>query len=127
MFPDLGKIASLLKNAPEMLRQAKQFQGKMEEVQDKLSRLRVEGAAGGGMVTITMNGQQKVVEVKLDPSVVSAEDCEILEDLVQAAINQALEKSKTAASEQMSQMMGDMGTNLPPGFSDLLAKAGGGE
>lgn len=127
MFPDLGKIASLLKNAPEMIRQAKQFQGKMEEVQDKLSRLRVEGTAGGGMVTITMNGQQKVVEVKLDPSVVSADDCEILEDLVQAAVNQALDKSKTAASEQMSQLMGDMGTNLPPGFSDLLSKAGGGE
>jgi nucleoid-associated protein EbfC len=122
MFNSLGNLASLLRNAPEMLRQAQQMQGKMAELQEKLSRLRVEAQAGGGMVSVTANGQQKLVAVKIDPSLCTADDRELLEDLLKSAVNQALEKAKEAASEEVSRLMGDVGSM--PGLSDMLAKVG---
>jgi len=123
MFQSLGNLASLLKNAPEMLRQAQQMQSKMQELQEKLGRLRVEGSAGGGMVTVAASGQQKVVSVRIDESLLKTDDREILEDLIQSATNQALEKAREAASEEMSHLMGDAGSM--PGMGDLLARMKG--
>ncbi len=123
MFQSLGNLASLLKNAPEMLRQAQQMQSKMQELQEKLGRLRVEGSAGGGMVTVVADGKLQLVSVRLDDSLLKADDREILEDLIRSATNQALEKAREAASEEMSQLMGDAGSL--PGLGDIMAKLKG--
>lgn len=124
MFPDFGKLASLLKNAPEMIRQAKQFRGRMDELQEKLGKLRVEGVAGGGMVKVTLNGHQKVIGVKLDPEVVQSDDCEMLEDLVAAAVNQAIEKSRTAATDEMGRLMNAEG-GMPGGLGAAFGSISG--
>lgn len=121
MFGKMGDIANLLKQAPEIMRQAQEMQGKAAEMQERLAQQQVEGTAGGGLVTVTANGQQKILSVNVDPSLISDNDKEMLEDLVVAAVNQALEKAKSVASEEMSKLTGDM--NLP-GMDDVMAKFG---
>lgn len=101
MFKSLGNIASLLK-------QAQQMKSRMSELQDKLAQLRVEGAAGGGLVHVEVNGQQKVTSVRVDEKLLNADDREMLEDLLVAACNQALDKAKEAAASQMSELTGGM-------------------
>ena len=83
MFKGLGQFASLMKNAHEI-------QGRMKEMQEALRRLKVEGTAGGGMVTIEMNGQQQVLACRIEQSLFDSGDREMVEDLVVAAVNQAL-------------------------------------
>lgn len=122
MLSDFGKLASLLKNAPEMIRQAQQMQGRMGELKEKLARMRCEGTAGGGMVSVTCSGELKVVGLRIDPSLTGPDDREMMEDLIQAATNQALEKARTAAAEATSELLGGVG-NMP-GLNDLLAKSG---
>jgi len=101
---------------------AKQFnliqkiQKEIEKLQDALEGMSVEGSAGGGMVTVTVSGKQKVLSVKIDPEVVTSEDVEMLEDLIAAAMNQALEKSKEMAQEEMQKIAGGMLGNLPGGL-----------
>ena len=121
MFGKFGDIASLLRNAPEIMRQAQEMQGRAAEMQERLGKLQVEGSAGGGMVTVTATGQQKIVAVVIDPSLISDGDKEMLEDLLVAAVNQALEKAKAVASEEMSKLTGDM--NIP-GMQEMMAKFG---
>jgi nucleoid-associated protein EbfC len=89
-----------------MMKQAQQMQ---ERLQKQMAELRVEGNAGGGMVTVIINGAKQVQSLKIDPEVVSKEDVEMLEDMIVAAINDAHRK----ADEEMSQTMGGM---LPPGM-----------
>ena len=93
-------------NIQEMMKQAQQMQ---EHLQKQMSQLRVEGNAGGGMVTVVINGAKQVQTVKIDPEVVSKEDVGMLQDLIVAAINDAHRK----ADEAMAQKMGGM---LPPGM-----------
>lgn len=100
----------------DILKQAQKMQEKMQQIQDGLADMQVEGTAGGGMVTVTANGKQQIVAVKIDRQVVDPEDVEMLEDLILAAANQALEKSQELASEEMSKVAGGMLGNLPPGF-----------
>jgi len=92
------------------------MQKEMEKIQAKLEEMTVEGTAGGGMVAVTMNGQQKVTAVKLDPETVDPEDVEMLEDLMVAATNQALEKSKELSQSEMSKVAGGMLGGLPGGM-----------
>jgi hypothetical protein len=87
----------------------KQAQQMQERLQKQMAELRVEGNAGGGMVTVVLNGAKQVQALKIDPEVVSKEDVEMLQDLIVAAINDAHRK----ADEEMSNMMGGM---LPPGM-----------
>jgi DNA-binding YbaB/EbfC family protein len=87
----------------------KQAQQMQERLQQQMAQLRVEGNAGGGMVTVIVNGAKQVQSLKIDPEVVSKDDVEMLQDLVVAAINDAQRK----ADEEMSQKMGGM---LPPGL-----------
>jgi DNA-binding YbaB/EbfC family protein len=87
----------------------KQAQEMQERLQKQMAELRVEGDAGGGMVTVIINGAKQVQSLKIDPEVVSKEDVEMLEDMIVAAINDAHRK----ADEEMSQTMGGM---LPPGM-----------
>jgi nucleoid-associated protein EbfC len=93
-------------NIQQMMKQAQQMQ---EVLQKQMAELRVEGNAGGGMVTVIVNGAKQVQSLKIDPEVVSKDDVEMLQDLIVAAINDAQRK----ADENMSQKMGGM---LPPGM-----------
>jgi DNA-binding YbaB/EbfC family protein len=95
-------------NIQQMMKQAQQMQ---ERMQKEMAELKVEGNAGGGMVTVVMNGAKQVHSLKIDPEVVSKDDVEMLQDLIVAAINDAYRK----ADEEMSQKMGGMmgGLKIP--------------
>ena len=93
-------------NIQQMMKQAQQMQ---EHLQKQMTELRVEGNAGGGMVTVVVNGAKQIQSLKIDPEVVSKDDVEMLQDLIVAAVNDAHRK----ADEQLSQNMGGM---LPPGL-----------
>lgn len=121
MFGKLGDIASLLRQAPEIMRQAQEMQGKAAEMQERLAKMEVEASAGGGMVSVTANGQQKILAVNIDSSLLADGDKEMLEDLLVAAVNQAIEKAKALAGEEMSKLTGNM--NIP-GMEDVLSKFG---
>ena len=103
-------------NMAELFKQAQKMQDELAKVQEVLEEMTVEGSAGGGMVTITVNGKHKVLSVKVDPEVISAEDVEMLEDLITAAVNQALEKSHEMEKEEMQKVAGGMLGNLPGGL-----------
>ena len=90
----------------QMMKQAQQMQ---ERLQQEMAQLHIEATAGGGMVTITVNGAKQLERVKIDPEVVSKEDVEMLQDLIVAAVNDAHRK----VDEAMQQKMGGM---LPPGL-----------
>lgn len=98
----------------DMLEQAQQLQKRLAKVQEEVGSLTVEGSAGGGMVTVVMNGKLEVVRVAIDPQVVASGDVEMLEDLVQAAVNQAVRKAQEAVAEQMRKVTGGLKI---PGFS----------
>lgn len=100
----------------DILKQAQKMQEQMQQIQDGLADLQVEGSAGGGMVTVTANGKQQIMGVKIDKQVVDPEDVEMLEDLIVAAVNQAMEKAQELASQEMNKVAGGMLGNLPPGF-----------
>jgi len=93
-------------NIQQMMKQAQQMQ---ERLQKQMAELRVEGNAGGGMVTVVVNGAKQIQSLKIDPEVVSKDDVGMLEDLIVAAINDAHRK----ADDEMAQQMGGM---LPPGM-----------
>ncbi len=103
-------------NMAGQLNLLQKMQKDMEKMQEKLQGMTVEGTAGGGMVTVVMNGKQKIVQVRIDPEVVNPEDVEMLEDLVLAAFNQALEKSTEMAQSEMQKITGGMLGSLPAGF-----------
>jgi len=96
-----------------LLKQAQQFQETLEKVREELGELRVEGAAGGGMVRVVANGRQELLEIHISPEVIDPDDPEMLEDLVLAAVNQALEKAKEVANERMAEATSGI---LPPGM-----------
>jgi DNA-binding YbaB/EbfC family protein len=92
-----------------LMRQARQFQEKMEKVQQELEKATVEASSGGGAVTVVMTGQQQLQSVKISPE--AAEDTEMLEDLVLTAMNEALKKSKELAASRLGELTG--GLNIP--------------
>ena len=94
-----------------MMKQAQQMQ---ERLQQQMSELRVEGNAGGGMVTVVVNGNKQLQSLKIDPEVVSKEDVEMLQDLILAALNDAHRKADEEMSKQMGGMMG--GLKIPGMF-----------
>jgi DNA-binding YbaB/EbfC family protein len=95
-----------MKQLNNIMKQAQAMQAKMAELQNGLEQERVIGTAGGGMVTVTANGKQDVVAIKIDPQVVNPADVEMLEDLVLAAVNQAREKAQALAQERMQKLTG---------------------
>ena len=101
-----------MKDPMKMLRQVQQMQGRMEKLQKELETESVEASAGGGAVTVVATGTQKILSVRIDPE--AAGDAEMLADMVVAAVNEALERSKQMASEKMSALTAGMG--LPPGL-----------
>jgi DNA-binding YbaB/EbfC family protein len=104
-----------MKNLGEMMKSAQQMQDKMKSMQDELSSVEVTGVAGGGMVEVTMSGKHKTKGIKIDPSLIVADDAEVLEDLIAAAFNDAKGKVETMMKEKTSELTG--GLQLPPGMS----------
>ena len=103
-----------MKNLGNMLKEAQKLQSRMAEMQQKLAETEMTGAAGGGMVTITLNGKGEMRKVKIDPSLADPAETEILEDLIVAAFNDAKVKIEARVQDEMGKLTG--GLNLPPGL-----------
>ena len=104
-----------MKNFGQMMKQAQEMQAKMAEMQEGLEALEISGAAGGGLVSVTLNGKGEMRAIKIDPSLVQADEIEVLEDLVTAAFNDAKIKVEAHMQEEMAKLPG--GLNLPPGMN----------
>lgn len=94
-----------------IMKQAQQMQRRMAELQEELENKQVEASAGGGMVTAVVTGKQHLVGLKIDPTAVDPEDVEMLQDLITAAVNEAIKQSQQMAQEEMSKLTGGM--NIP--------------
>jgi DNA-binding YbaB/EbfC family protein len=92
----------------KMMRQAQQLQQQMVKLQEELETATVEATSGGGVVSVVVSGKMRVESLTIDPEVVSGEDVDMLQDLVQAAINEGLEKAQEMASNRMSSLTGGM-------------------
>ena len=101
-------------NIQQMMKQAQQMQERVKKLQEEAGSKTVEASAGGGMVTVVANGRQEVLSIKIAPSVVDPKDIEMLQDLILAAINEALRKSQELMKEEMARLTAGMG--LPPGL-----------
>jgi nucleoid-associated protein EbfC len=91
-----------------MMKQAQKLQEQMMALQEEVGRKEVEATAGGGMVTVKANGKQEIVSIKIDPEVVSKDDVQMLEDLVLAACNEALRKSRELVAQEMGKLTGGL-------------------
>ena len=96
-------------NIKQIQQMAKQAQKMQEQMQAQMAEMRVEASAGGGMVTVVVNGLKQVQSIRIDPEVVSKEDVEMLQDLIVAAIADAGRKADEAAQKQLGGMMGGLG------------------
>ncbi len=103
-----------MKNLGNLMKQAQQMQAKMADMQAKLGDIEVEGAAGGGMVKVTVTGKGEARRIKIDPSLVVPDDVEMLEDLIIAAFNDARTKADSMSQAEMSKLTA--GLPLPPGM-----------
>ncbi|MDN7123401.1 YbaB/EbfC family nucleoid-associated protein [Pseudidiomarina halophila] len=97
-----------------MMKQAQQMQERMQQAQEEIANLEVTGEAGAGMVKVTMLGNHNVRRVHVDPSLLEDDDQEMLEDLIAAAINDAVRRVEQTTKERMAEVTGGM--NLPPGM-----------
>lgn len=110
MFKGLGNLGNLMKQAQEM-------GGKLQQLNEELQSKRVVGSAGAGLVEVEANGLGKALAVRIDPSLMEKQDRELLEDLLPAAFNAAQQKAKQLHAQQMQALTG--GLNLP-GISEAL-------
>ena len=117
------KGLSNLTNLGSMLKQAQQMGAQMKTLNEELKNKRVTGSAGGGMVEVDASGAGEILAVRIDPDLFAKGDREMIEDLLPAAVNQALEKGRQLHAEAMQGMTGDL--NLP-GLQDALADLTGG-
>jgi DNA-binding YbaB/EbfC family protein len=101
-------------NMGNLMKQAQQLQDNMKRAQEEIAKMEVTGEAGGGMAKVVMTGKHEVRRVTLDASIVSSDDKEMLEDLIAAAVNDAVQKVERTSQAKMSSLMGGM--NLPPGM-----------
>jgi nucleoid-associated protein EbfC len=115
VFNNLGNFADLMRNAGK-LRET------VEKATESLGQLQVEGTAGGGAVTVRVNGRLEVVSVRIEPKLLADGDAELLEDLVTAAVNQGLSKAREAAARSLSSLAGGLSI---PGLSGLLGPGEG--
>ncbi len=97
-----------------LMKQAQQMQERVKKLQEEAGGKTIEASSGGGMVTVVANGRQEILSIKIDPSVVDPSDLDMLQDLVTAAVNEALRKSQELMKEEMSKLTSGMG--LPPGI-----------
>lgn len=97
-----------------LMKQAQQMQERVKKLQEEVGSKTVEASSGGGMVTVVANGRQEVLSIKIDRSVIDPNDTDMLQDLVTAAVNEALRKSQELMKEEMGRLTAGMG--LPPGM-----------
>jgi DNA-binding YbaB/EbfC family protein len=100
-----------MKGMGNMMKQAQKLQSKMLKLQEEMAEKTVETSSGGGMVKVIANGRQQIISIQLEKEVVDPEDIEMLQDLVLAAVNDALSKSQEMVSNEMSKLTG--GLNIP--------------
>jgi len=100
-----------MKGMGNMMKQAQKLQNKMMKLQEELSSRTIEASSGGGMVKVVANGKQQVVSIDIEKEVVDPEDVEMLQDLILAAVNDALAKSQEMVSSEMGKLTGGM--NIP--------------
>jgi hypothetical protein len=100
-----------MKGFGNILKQAQEIHAKIAQLQEELAGKTVEAGSGGGMVNIVMNGKQEVQSIRIDPEVVNKEDIEMLQDLIAAAVNEAIRKSQEMMKEEMKKITG--GLSIP--------------
>ncbi len=98
----------MAKGMGNLMKQAQQMQAKMAKMQEEVGKRTVEAAAGGGMVKVVVTGRQEVVSIDIEPEVVDPDDVEMLQDLVLAAVNQALRESQAMMTDEMSKLTGGL-------------------
>lgn len=103
-----------MKNLGQMMKQAQKLQERMQEIQQELAAMEIDGTSAAGMITVTLSGKGEMRGVKIDPSLVDPSDKEVLEDLIVAAHNDAKAKSEEVMKQKMSELTG--GLPLPPGM-----------
>lgn len=107
MFGNMGNMAGMMKKVQKL-------QADMSKMQEELKTRTLEATAGGGAVKVVINGEKQIVSLKIAPTAVDPEDVEMLEDLVAAAVNEALKKVDDMMAQEMGKLTGGM--NLPPGM-----------
>jgi hypothetical protein len=113
---ETGKLTEeiVMKGMPNMgnlMKQAQQFQAKMAKMQEELGEKTIEASAGGGMVSVVANGRQEIISISIETEVIDPEDAEMLQDLILAAVNDALSRAKNMMNEEMGKLT--QGLNLP--------------
>ena len=97
-----------MKSFGKMIKQAQELQAKMSALQEELGQKQMEATAGGGMVTAVVNGNQELVSLAIEKEVVDPEDVELLQDLITAAVNEAVSRSKEMVRDEMTKLTGGM-------------------
>ena len=97
-----------MKGFGNMMKEAQKLQAQMEKMQEEVGRKTVEATAGGGMVTVQANGKQELIAIKIDPEVINKDDAQMLEDLVLAACNEALRKSRELVQQELGKLTGGL-------------------
>lgn len=110
MFGNMGNMG----NMAGMMKKMQKLQGEMAKMQEELKTRTVEVSAGGGAIKVIINGEKQIKSLKIDPAAVDPQDIEMLEDLVAAAVNEAIKKVDDMMAQEMGKLTG--GLNLPPGL-----------
>ena len=97
-----------MKGFGNMMKEAQKLQQQMQVLQDEVAKRKVDATAGGGMVTVEANGKQELLSIKIDPEVINKDDAQMLEDLVLAACNEALRKSRELVQQELSKLTGGL-------------------
>ena len=103
-------------NMQQIMRQAQKMQKQMEEMQAEVAKQVVEVSSGGGMVKVKMNGKLELLSIEIEKEIIDPQDPEMLQDLISAAINEALKKAQALMQDKMQSLTGGLGLNLPGMF-----------
>lgn len=103
-------------NMQQIMRQAQKMQKKIEEAQEEAAAQVLEATAGGGMVTVKVNGKQELLSITIERDVVNPDDVEMLQDLIIAAVNEGMKKAQNAMQEKLASVTGGLGLNIPGMF-----------
>lgn len=110
-FPPRGGVQGEMTSIEQLFQMGQQMQARMAQIDTELSQMSVSSSSGGGMVTATVDGRARIKSIKIDPAAVSADDVEMLEDLVLAAVSEAQNRAQQMARDEMAKLTGGM--NLP--------------
>jgi DNA-binding YbaB/EbfC family protein len=97
-----------VKGFGNMMKEAQKLQAQMEKMQEEIGKKKVDATAGGGMVTVEANGKQEILSIRIDPEVINKDDAQMLEDLVLAACNEALRKSRELVQQELGKLTGGL-------------------